>query len=546
MSPIRLLGLACLFWIILVAAGVGLRPALPVDETRYFSVAWEMWLRNDFLVPHLNGETYSHKPPLLFWGMNAGWALFGVNDVTPRLIAPLFGLFSLILTFRLARAVWPGEAAVAGYAPMLLIGTLFWSVFTSLTLFDMMLTAAALLANLGFVLAWRRGGAWGFVLAGLGAGAGFLAKGPVVLLHVLPVALLAPLWAPRLPGYSRAMSWAAWYGGVALVVAVGAAIGLAWAIPAGIAGGEEYRNAIFWGQSAGRVVNSFDHARPIWWYLAALPPILLPWLIWPSAWRAARRGGRLLMDDGGVRLCLVWFIAAFLSFSVISGKQLHYLLPEFPPLALIIAAALNRARQGGFTSDAMDRWSVGLFFIVMGAAAPVAAYLDLFPGNLPVGDTAETYPMFAAAAAALIFLVRAPSKFGTGVTVIALLSVITVTSLHLSLRPALQTAYDQRAFSEAVQKYERQGYDIAFIDTYHNTFHFLGRLKKPFHLVSGGPFLEAFARRYPKSKVISYRTRHAPLEAHEKPDAVGRFRSGHFVLWDVRKHMNDLEAMARR
>jgi 4-amino-4-deoxy-L-arabinose transferase-like glycosyltransferase len=43
------------------------RNLIPVDETRYTTVAWEMWVRSDFLVPHLNGETYSHKPPLLFW-----------------------------------------------------------------------------------------------------------------------------------------------------------------------------------------------------------------------------------------------------------------------------------------------------------------------------------------------------------------------------------------------------------------------------------------------------------------------------------------------
>ena len=69
-----------LLWAILVVAGIALRPLLPVDETRYASVAWEMWTGGDYLVPHLNGETYSHKPPLLFWLMNLSWWIFGVND----------------------------------------------------------------------------------------------------------------------------------------------------------------------------------------------------------------------------------------------------------------------------------------------------------------------------------------------------------------------------------------------------------------------------------------------------------------------------------
>ena len=46
-------------WALLVGVTQALRPILPIDETRYVSVAWEMWARGDFLVPHLNGSPYS-------------------------------------------------------------------------------------------------------------------------------------------------------------------------------------------------------------------------------------------------------------------------------------------------------------------------------------------------------------------------------------------------------------------------------------------------------------------------------------------------------
>ena len=45
------------------------RPLTPIDETRYISVAWEMWLRGDPLVPFKNGAPYSHKPPLIVRNM---------------------------------------------------------------------------------------------------------------------------------------------------------------------------------------------------------------------------------------------------------------------------------------------------------------------------------------------------------------------------------------------------------------------------------------------------------------------------------------------
>ncbi|MEX0695777.1 MAG: glycosyltransferase family 39 protein, partial [Rhodospirillales bacterium] len=322
-------------WLICLIAAIWLRPPLPVDETRYLAVAWEMWLRGDFLVPYLNGEPYHHKPPLLFWLMHAGWSVFGVNEWWPRLVAPLFALATLWGTGRLSRLLWPDDATAAGLAPVILVGALFWSIFQTLTMFDMMLTTCTVAGLCGVVQAWRQGGWVGWLITALAIGVGVLAKGPAILLHIVPVALLAPWWGRVLPGGpDRPMvSWRRWYLSLLLSVLAGAAMALMWAIPAGIRGGAEYREMIFWGQSAGRIVDSFDHARPFWWYAALLPPLLLPWLVWPRLWRAF--GARPTQPDGAIRLLVSWIVPALFIFSLISGKQLHYLLPESPAFALL-------------------------------------------------------------------------------------------------------------------------------------------------------------------------------------------------------------------
>ena len=38
-------------WLVILLTALLTRPLLPVDETRYASVAWEMWSRGDFLGP---------------------------------------------------------------------------------------------------------------------------------------------------------------------------------------------------------------------------------------------------------------------------------------------------------------------------------------------------------------------------------------------------------------------------------------------------------------------------------------------------------------
>ena len=219
--------------LLLAALQLWLRPLLPVDETRYIGVAWEMWQRGEFLVPWLNGEPYSHKPPLYFWLIHAGWWLFGVNEWWPRSVAALVSLAALLAVSRLAGLLWPQDRVTRALVPWVLFGLVFWAAFYTWLQIDMLMVLFTVIAMTGLVRAGR-GCRSGWLVTGVAIGLGVLSKGPVVLLHVLPVALLAPLW---LEPHATRSSWWSWYGGVLASVATGAAIGLAWALPAASAGG---------------------------------------------------------------------------------------------------------------------------------------------------------------------------------------------------------------------------------------------------------------------------------------------------------------------
>jgi 4-amino-4-deoxy-L-arabinose transferase-like glycosyltransferase len=175
----------------LTAVALFARPLTPIDETRYLSVAWEMWLRNEYLVLFKNGEPYSHKPPLLFWIYNLGWAVTGVNEWWPRLVSPLFSLGSLLLMLSIGRRLWPGDDDSGRNAAWILASSLLWMLFSTSGMFDVMLTFFALLGMRGLLIAADGRMRSGFAWLAFAIGFGILAKGPVVLLHLLPVAALA-------------------------------------------------------------------------------------------------------------------------------------------------------------------------------------------------------------------------------------------------------------------------------------------------------------------------------------------------------------------
>mgnify|MGYP001047154678 CR=1 FL=1 len=518
-----------------VLAGVALltRPLTPIDETRYVSVAWEMWLRGDFLVPFKNGEPYSHKPPFMFWMFHAGWALFGVNDWWPRLVLPLFSAGALLLTCLLARRLWPQHAGLGGQAALILSSTLLWIVFSTSVMFDVMLAFWVLLGMHG-VLSAANGKRRGFVVLGIAIGMGVLTKGPVILLNLLPITVLAPWWNPGLshkgtptfyglkPVKDR-MNWGRWFGGVVLAVLLGAAIALAWAIPAGISGGEAYRNAIFWGQTANRMVESFAHRRPFWWYLPLLPVLLFPWFVWPGLWRALAQHWKAGLDRG-TRFCLAWMLPVFIAFSFISGKQPHYLVPLFPAFALLTARVLA-GRQGARIG------LPALLAVVLGGALILAASGRIAALHDQVAALPPTWP-----GALLVLLALAAwgaGKRGASPQLnLALLGAATMGLVQLAAMHSVKPLYDIKPMAQAINQVQGEGRVVANTATYHAQYQFLGRLEAPLVELRGAEVTRWLAS-HPQAYAVVYlddASRLAGITARHKQ----AYRGGAAVLVDAR------------
>lgn len=478
------------------------RPLLPVDETRYLGVAWEMWHRDDFLVPHLNGQPYSHKPPLLFWLIHFGWRVFGVNEVWPRLLPALLAVAALALVAALGRDLFAEEAR-ARQAVWALLASALFLLLASFVAFDLLLTVAVLAALLGLRRAVREPGFAGWGLLALATAAGLLAKGPVVLLHLLPVALLAPFWSTARMG----RRWVSWYLGLLASIGVGVAIALAWALPAAARGGPAYRHAIFFGQTAGRLVESFAHDRPWYWYLPLLPLIFFPLFWWPLAWRALRLALRRPWSESA-RFCLGWALPPFLSFSAISGKQPQYLVPLVPAMALLVAGASDRSeslRWRGLGAPASGLAIVGL------AMLAVAWHPELVSIALPHVGWLALLGVIAVAVAG--GLARCAARFPrTGWTCLAAINVALWLLVHLAFSVEAREAYEVRPMALVIAAAQANGLPTAFAGEYHDQFAFAGRLRRPV-IPLRHEAVESWAKANPSGRVVdvfSHRPRYGP------------------------------------
>ena len=475
----------------LLAISIAGRHYIPPDETRYLSVAWDMWLHHDFLVPHLNHLPYSHKPPLLFWLINLGWFVFGVNDWWPRLIPFLFSLGSIFLVKKIANKLWPKNNEVGYIASLLLLASSVWAVYSSALMFDMMLTFFTCLGILGMVISLKEKNQNGFIYLALAFAGGLLAKGPTILLQLLPLAVTAPWWMKE-----KTIVWKSWYRSFALSFLVGAAILLCWAIPAGISGGAQYQHDIFWGQTANRMVNSFAHNRPQWWYLEMAPLLIFPWFFVPAFWKLIFQKSSRQMSEG-LKFSLAWFFPVFIAFSLISGKQVHYLLPIYPALALMIASEFDRIKKITW----FDHAFMGLPLIAAGAIFYYLANSGRMDDAAPWMNSLPIESSFILILGGLFIFIWKTKNTLTFLWKLVTANILLISVMFLGVIYHTGNAYDLREVSRTIKLIEDKNFPVAYLGNYAGQFDFIGRLDNPPQVITTTQLFN-WTKEHPEGRVI--------------------------------------------
>jgi 4-amino-4-deoxy-L-arabinose transferase-like glycosyltransferase len=512
-------------WTVVALLAIFSHGPMPLYSTRTLAVAWEMWNHGHWLVPHINGEPYSEKVPLLFWLIHAGWFVFGVNDVWPRILEVIFGGAQLVLLATLARRLFPNRPWVAKGAPWMLLALAYAFLFGLQIMYEVLLAVWVLAALLCLTpKADREEPRW--LLFGLCIGAGLMTKGPVMFLHVAFPWLLGPLWN----------SWAnthraRWYGRGVLAMLLGGAILLAWALPAGFSGGEAYRQRLFFTQTAGRVVDAFDHARPFWWYLPMIPALLFPFSGWPRAWVALGTLRRPL--EPGIRFGLCWLLPILLAFSLISGKQLYYPLPEFAGAALLLAGAiavLREKRPALANTPWLGTWPLGvggLLFAVFLFVLPNLVAHNLLHGEF-IDATSQYSRFFSVVFVVLgaLLLLRGRGELRR----LAVAGLVGTLALNTLFTLTMWPNFDLRPAAQLLGAADAEGRAIGYLGNYEGQFHFEGRITRPIERLSEGDSVQAFARAHPDGLIIA---RPEKLDAADLryPLLVQPFRSSWVVIW---------------
>ncbi len=330
-----------LIWRLIIAGGclivLATAPLPHSDPDTFFygKAAKDMLASGDWVTPRAD------VPPLTIWLMALSLGLAGDSPAALRLWHLLMTLALAAVTYRIARLVAGTEEALL--AALLLLSTqqvLAWSLAPKQ---DIPLTLFLSLALYSYLLSRGHGRTRAAVWVGVWVALAVLTKGPAALGAFALIVGTDLLVARRLsaPGHWRWVQAAAGAGVFALVAGP-------WFLFETLHQGRSFVGVFFLQSSTTwRFFHNYGIPHAYWIEIVTYVPLLIAGVIpWTGVLPGAiREGWRSLRGNAApLRLCLVWALAVFLALSLVPGtKKISYLLPLYPPLAVLGAHFLIKA-----------------------------------------------------------------------------------------------------------------------------------------------------------------------------------------------------------
>ena len=434
------------------------------DEPRYVSIARAMADTGDWVTPRLNGEPWFEKPVLYYWGAAAAFSLFGESEMAARLpsaVAMLvasaalvalamraFGVSTaLALAFMLPSMLATIAFARAASTDMVFTATLTLALAAAVRVVDVLPASASGLAGVGrrrVRLLWLA--AWGAAL-----GLAVLAKGPAAVLlaggSVVLCSLVMRQWRWPL-AFAHPVALAAF-----------ALVALPWYVLCSLRNPDFVRVFILEHNVQRFLTPVFAHEQPWWYFGAVLVAGLVPWttVLLPTIrnmWRDA--DGR---RDPVAILAICWAVVPFVFFSVSRSKLPGYILPMFPPLALLMARTMAASLEAPGRGRALVASAGGLLVVVAGLLAgmtPRIVPAALAPVVAALGLT-STWPAAIGAAGIGIALLALRGREWLALGLTSTVMAILVIGANSRIVPALDPHLSARAAAVAASEASKGG-----------------------------------------------------------------------------------------
>ena len=317
--------LVAIISIIIVFSNLGGIPLLDPDEPVYAETPKEMYIFNEFVSPRIFGEYWYDKPPMYYWLVAASYKIFGMNEFAARFPSAILAVICTLVVYLSGRRLFNERAGIAGALVLTTSIEFFYLGKAAVT--DMTLLLFLTISLLSFI---EKKYYWAYIFAGLAT----LVKGPIGLLFpgaiVFTYILITRNWSQL-----TKMK-------IASGLLVYAIVALPWYVIMYSLHGSAFIDTFLGFHNVTRFTSP-EHPEGVLWYYY-VPVLILgffPWtaIMLQSMWASLTKSK---LDFPVLLFFNIWAMVIFVFFTISQTKLVSYILPMYPPLAMIVGWYIDR------------------------------------------------------------------------------------------------------------------------------------------------------------------------------------------------------------
>jgi 4-amino-4-deoxy-L-arabinose transferase-like glycosyltransferase len=368
---------------IFFAAFTGSYHLISPDEGRYIGIAREMVASGNYITPHLDGTVFLDKPILFYWVESLLLKVFGFHEWSVRILPEFCGLLGVWFNYFAGLKLYNRRTGLL--AALVLMTMLLYFMAGHYTNMDLMVAVLMSCSLWLFLLAVQlplsSKRTWTLWFSYVFAALAFLTKG---LMGLAFPAMIIGIWILCLRRWRLILRMRLITGLIIFALIISPWLYLA-----------QMQNSSFLDyffviqQFSRYLTPHFNMHQPFYYYAVIVILGIMPWTIFFfQSMRFTIKGLRTegLQKQDKELFIFLWPLLIFIFFSIPESKIPGYIIPVFPPIAMLIARYfdLNWRRLARSRSLKICSW----VFLVFGV---IASFALIYTARLTSISTAASF-----------------------------------------------------------------------------------------------------------------------------------------------------------
>lgn len=318
---------------------LGSVPLLDPDEPVYAETPKEMLASGDMLSPKIYGYYWFDKPPMYYWMVAGSYKIFGINDFAARFPSAMLGVAFIFAIYYFANKFFNEKVAL--YSSLILLTSVEFFYLSKAAVTDITLT---LFLSIALFLFMRKKYYWFYIFAGLAT----LTKGPIGI--VFP-AFIIFIYLLITRNFNELKNMK-----IPVGVILFSIVALPWYIYMYLTHGNIFIETFLGFHNITRFTSPEHPSGVLWYYY--IPVLLIGFFPWSTVMvQAVYKSITQYKDKFNELLFLnIWVFFILIFFSISQTKLVSYILPLFPPLAIITGWFLDQIQQKYYTKVKQVGW----------------------------------------------------------------------------------------------------------------------------------------------------------------------------------------------